>query len=143
MTISLLWLMLFHAQDQLPGGPAKKTVAAVCGACHEVDTAVGERRTKAGWQATVDAMVNRGARATDEEINIVIEYLARYFGVVNVNRAAAKEIEEILEVSPQNAESIVEYRAHNGDFADLEGLKKVSGLDAKSIEERKDRITFK
>jgi competence protein ComEA len=143
MIVSLLWLTTFQAQDQLPGGPAKKTVAAVCGACHDVDTAVGERRTKAGWQATVDAMVKRGARATDEEINTVIEYLARYFGIVNVNRAAAKELEEILEVSPQSAEAIVQYRAQNGDFADLDNLKKVPGLDAKSIDERKDRITFK
>jgi competence protein ComEA len=115
----------------------------VCGACHDLDTALEMRRTKAGWQATVDAMVDRGARATDEEINTVIEYLARYFGVVNVNQAAAKEIEDILEVSQQNAQAIVQYRAQNGDISDLDTLKKVPGIDAKLIEERKDRITFK
>jgi competence ComEA-like helix-hairpin-helix protein len=145
----LPWLIAFVmsgalcAQDQLPGGPAKKTVAAVCGACHDLDTAVGMRRTKEGWQATVDAMVNRGARATDEEINTVLEYLARYFGVVNVNRATAKEIEEVLEISPQVALAIVQYRTQNGDINDLETLQKVRGVDAKLIEERKDRITFK
>lgn len=143
MIVSLLWLTMFQAQDSLPGGPAKKVVAEVCGACHDVDTAVGERRTKAGWQATVGAMVDRGARASDDEIKTVIEYLARYFGIVNVNRAAAKELEEILEVSPESAQAIVQYRAGNGDFTDLDGLKKVPGLDAKSIDERKGRIAFK
>jgi len=64
-------------------------------------------------------MVNRGARAT------------------------AQELEETLEVSPQTAEAIVQYRSQNGDFADLDGLKKVPGLDPKRIDERKDRITFK
>ena len=142
MPLSLLWLLMFGAQ-QLPGGPAKNLVTAVCGACHDVDTAVGERRTKAGWQATVDAMVNRGARATDDEIKTVIEYLARYFGVVNVNRATAQEIADVLEVPATNAEAIVQYRAQNGDFTDLDGLKKVPGLDAKTLDERKDRIAFK
>ena len=143
MTSPLLLLTILCAQDQLPGGPAKKTVAAVCGACHDVDTAVGMRRTKAGWKATVDVMVDRGARATDEEIDIIIEYLARYFGMVNVNRASAKEIEDVLEISPENAEAIVQYRAQNGDINGLETLKKVPALDAKVIEERKDRILFK
>ena len=143
MIVPLLWLMTFSAQDQLPSSPAKKVFDAVCGACHDVDTAVGERRTKAGWRATVDVMVNRGARATDEELNTIIEYLARYFGIVNVNHAAAQELEETLEVSPQTAELIVQYRSQNGDFADLDQFKKVPGLDAKRIDERKDRITFK
>jgi competence protein ComEA len=141
--VPLLWLMTFSAQDPLPAGPAKKVVDAVCGACHDVETAVGERRTKAGWRAIVDVMVNRGARATDEEFNTIIEYMARYFGIVNVNHAAAKEIEEVLEVSPQAADAIVQYRSQNGEFADLDQLKKVPGLDAKLLDERKDRITFK
>ena len=143
MIAPLLWLLTFTAQGQLPAAPAKKVVEAVCGACHDVDTAVGERRTKAGWRATVDVMVNRGARATDEELGLIIEYLARYFGIVNVNRAAALELEEILEVSPQTAEAVVQYRSQNGDFADMDQLKKVPGLDPKLIDERKDRITFK
>ena len=144
MIVSLLWLLTFRAQDPLPGGgPAKKVVAAVCGACHDVDTAIGERRTKEGWKATVEAMVNRGARATDNEVNTVIEYLSRYFGVVNVNRATAKEIEEVVEIPPESAAAMVQYRTEKGGFADLDSVKKVPGLDAKVIEERKDRISFK
>jgi len=71
-----------NAQDPLPEAPAKKTVEAVCGSCHDVDTAIGEKHDKAGWQAVIATMVNRGARASDQEFDAIIEYLAKYFGAV-------------------------------------------------------------
>jgi competence protein ComEA len=132
-----------QAQDTLPEAPAKKTVETVCGACHEIQTAIGTRRTKAGWNSVIDAMANRGARASDQEFDAIVEYLAKYFGLVNVNKASAKEIEDIAGLSASNAEAIVRYRMENGEFADLESLKKVPGIDAGLIEERKNRIAFK
>jgi competence protein ComEA len=134
--------MISSAQDPLPAAPAKKTVENVCGACHDVDTAIGERHDKAGWQTVIATMVNRGARASDQEFDAIIDYLAKYFGVVNVNKAAAKEIEDGLAISSEQSAAIVRYRAANGEFKDLEGLKKVPGLDAKILEDRKDRIVF-
>jgi len=71
-----------NAQDPLPEAPAKKTVEAVCGSCHDVDTAIGEKHDKAGWQTVIATMVNRGARASDQEFDAIIEYLAKYFGAV-------------------------------------------------------------
>jgi len=62
---------------------------------------------------------------------------------VNVNTAAAKEIEDVLSISSEQSAAIVRYRAAKGEFKDLEGLKKVPGLDAKLLEDRKDRIVFK
>ena len=132
-----------HAKDPLPEAPAKKTVQTVCAACHEIATAIGARRTKAGWDAVIDAMANRGARATDAEFDAIVEYLAKYFGLVNVNKASAKEIEEIANLNASTAGAIVRYRMESGNFADLESLKKVPGIDAAQIEERKDRIAFK
>ena len=136
-------ITISNAQDPLPEAPAKKTVEAVCGSCHDVDTAIGEKHDKAGWQTVIATMVNRGARASDQEFDAIIDYLAKYFGVVNVNRAAAKEIEDGLGISAEQSAAIVRYRAANGEFKDLEGLKKVPGLDAKMLEDRKDRIVFK
>ena len=141
--ILLCFAMTSSAQDPLPEAPAKKTVENVCGGCHDVDTAIGERHDKAGWQTVIATMVNRGARASDQEFDAIIDYLAKYFGVVNVNRAAAKEIEDGLGISAEQSAAIVRYRAANGEFKDLEGLKKVPGLDAKVLEDRKDRIVFK
>jgi len=140
---ALLLAATVHAQDPLPEASAKRTVETVCAACHEIGTAIGARRTKAGWNAVIDAMANRGARATDAEFDAIVDYLAKFFGLVNINKAAAMEIEEIVGLSASTAGAIVRYRMESGDFADLESLKKVPGIDAALIEERKDRIAFK
>lgn len=132
-----------NAQDQLPEAPGKKTVVAVCSACHDLDTATAMRRDKAGWKDVVDTMAGRGARATDEEFATIVEYLAKYIGVVNVNRATGKELEDMLDISSSESAAIVRYRTANGDFKDLEDLKKVPAVDAKLLDERKDRIVFK
>jgi competence protein ComEA len=131
------------AQSTLPEAPAKKIVENVCGACHDVGTATGKRHTKAEWDAVVDTMAGRGARATDQEFDAIVEYLAKYFGVVNVNRATAKEIADSLDIPPKDADALVRYRTENGEFKDLDGLKKVPGVDASAIEQRKDRVVFK
>ncbi len=145
------WLLAFvlalagvtHAQPTLPEAPARKIVESVCGACHDVGTATGKRHTRAEWDAVIDTMANRGAQATDKEFDAIVEYLAKYFGAVNVNRATAKEIADSLEIPPKDADALVRYRTENGEFKDLDALKKVPGVDAHAIEERKDRIVFK
>ena len=40
------------------------------------------------------------------------------------------------------ATAIVDYREKNGSFKSLDDLKKVTAVDAKEIESRKDRIAF-
>jgi competence protein ComEA len=134
----LMFAGLAYAQSALPEAPAKKIVEKVCAACHDVGTATGERHSKTGWNTVIDAMANRGARATDQEFDAIAEYLAQYFGGVNVNQAPADEIAKTREIDPK-----VKYRAANGEFKDLDGLKKVPGIDARAIEDRKDRIGFK
>jgi len=141
--ISLLLTITSSAQDQLPEGPGHKIVAAVCSACHDLDTALGMRHDKPGWTAVVDVMAKRGAQATDEQFAAIVDYLAKYFGVVNVNTATGKELEDVLEISSSESAAIVRYRTDKGSFQDLEDLKKVPGLSAKLLEERKDRIVFK
>jgi competence ComEA-like helix-hairpin-helix protein len=130
-------------QDPLPDGPGKPTVVVVCGSCHDVDTATGMRRTTAEWKEVVESMINRGAVASDDEIKAVLTYLSKTFGVVNVNKAAAKEIEDVLEIPATEAEAIVRQRTDRGAFASLDELKSVSGVDASSIEKRKERVRFK
>src|SRR5580704_1083693 len=85
--IVLCFAMNSNAQDPLPEAPAKKTVEAVCGSCHDVDTAIGEKHDKAGWQTVIATMVNRGARASDQEFDAIIEYLAKYFGAAEAPSA--------------------------------------------------------
>jgi competence protein ComEA len=130
-------------QDPLPKGPGKETVESVCGVCHEVDTAIGTRRHAAEWQQMIDAMINRGAMGTDDEFKTVFEYLSRHFGVVNVNKAPATEIQHVLEVPLAEAEAIVRHREQHGEFKTVEEVQRVPGVDAKAMDVRKPRVAFK
>lgn len=138
--VHVLYLGLANAQLVLPEAPARKTFETVCGMCHDLRTS--PRRTKAGWLAVIDSMAARGARGTDQEFAAIAEYLAKYFGAVDVNRAAPREIADVLGIPVQDADAIFRYRTDNGEFKDLDGLKKVPGLDGDAIEERKARIVF-
>jgi competence ComEA-like helix-hairpin-helix protein len=138
----LLWVAATHAQIKLPDGPGKETVELVCTACHDLDTAIEIRHAKPEWRAIVQSMIDRGARATDDEVTTIVDYLGTQVGLVNVNKADAAEIEAVVAIPTAQAEAIVRYRTEKGDFKDLESLKNVPTVDGKVLEERKDRIVF-
>jgi competence protein ComEA len=131
------------SQDPLPDAPEKETFVATCGVCHEVDTAIGTRRTTADWQLVIDAMINRGALGTDDEFKAILGYLTRHFVIVNVNAAGAAEIAKVLELTPATAEALVAYRREHGAFASLDDVKRVPGIESGTIEDLKPRIAFK
>jgi competence ComEA-like helix-hairpin-helix protein len=90
-------------------------------------------------------MIQRGATATPEEIPTIVEYLAKNFAktaIVNVNKATAREIETALELTSNEAEAIVKYRREHGEFKHWDGFVKVSGVEAKKLEAKRDRIAF-
>jgi competence ComEA-like helix-hairpin-helix protein len=131
-------------QDSLPEGEGKDIVETVCTQCHGLDYVTSTKKTAAGWKSTVDNMVEaEGAPLTEDEIDVVVQYLSRNFGkVVNVNKGTAKELEAGLNFTAQEAEEIVRYREQNGDFRRWEDLQKVPGLDSKKVEAVKDRLAF-
>ena len=67
------------AQD-LPDGSGKDVVMKVCTVCHELGRITSKRQTKEQWNDTVDKMAARGAKASDEEFETIVTYLAKYFG---------------------------------------------------------------
>jgi cytochrome c5 len=70
------------AQDndvKLPDGAGKPIVQRMCTGCHNLKTVTSKHATKEQWSATVQQMVSRGADGTDEEIETVIDYLAKNF----------------------------------------------------------------
>ena len=132
---------LAQAQD-LPEGKGKDLVDQVCGACHGTDLVSSRRATKQGWSYIVDDMVSRGASATNEQIAQINEYLAKYFGQVNVNKGPASELQSVLEISQAQAEAIVKYRGEHGDFKSVDDLKKVPGLENAGLDKKKDRVAY-
>lgn len=135
------------AWAQLPDGPGKAETQTVCAQCHEVERSISLRQDRAGWQATMDKMSSLGMKATDEEMQAVLNYLSLHFPAdavprINVNRARAIDLESGLSLLRSQAALIIQYRTKNGDFKSIEDLKKVPGVDAAKIEAKKDRLVF-
>lgn len=140
--IPLFFSLPAQPQD-LPEAKGKDLYEKICGACHGTDVVFKTRTTKDKWKDTVDEMAARGAEGTDEQLDTIIDYLARCFGPsVNVNKAEAKELETQLEITTKEAEAIVQYRKDKGDFKELAELKNVPGLDFTKIDPLRYRIIF-
>ena len=78
----------------------------------------------------------------------IADYLAKNFpkvedpSKVNVNKAAAEEIETRLGLTAKEAEAIVSYRERYGDFHAVGDLYLIYGVDGTKIEAAKDKISF-
>jgi len=68
------------ADDPFPEGPGKAVFLKVCTQCHAIEPIATLRHSKAEWKELVFDMRGMGAEATDEECNIIIDYLAKNFG---------------------------------------------------------------
>jgi len=80
-TILTAFLLAASVQAQdLPNGVGKELVMRVCTQCHDLERVVSKRKTKQEWNDLVDMMASRGAKATDEEFDTIVNYLAKYFG---------------------------------------------------------------
>jgi cytochrome c oxidase cbb3-type subunit 3 len=75
--VLLLCPMMGYAQAS---GGARETLAKVCGACHPVETVTSQRRTRAQWQENINSMIARGAKGTEEEFAVILNYLATNYG---------------------------------------------------------------
>ena len=142
------WVKSSASQDKpLPDGPGKEETQKLCSKCHDLDKSVSIRQDRAGWRRTIEKMLAFGAKATDQEFNAVLDYLATNFPAddvpkINVNKAAAIEFESGLSLRRSQAAAIIRYREQNGPFKSIEDLKKVPGVDVEKIEAKKDRLIF-
>src|ERR1700723_3185176 len=128
---------------ELPDGPGKDVVKRVCGVCHEAEIVTGQARTRAAWTKTVGDMVPLGAKGSDEDLDLILNYVVTNFPKkVNVNKAPVKDLQSALHITPELAEAMVGYRQKNGDFKSLDDLKKVPGVDAAQLDTEKNRILF-
>lgn len=50
-----------------------------CATCHALDRVESARKTADEWKQTVDRMVRRGAKLTDAERAVLVEYLAIHY----------------------------------------------------------------
>jgi competence protein ComEA len=129
-------------QGPLPEAPGRELVQKICATCHEIEAVIGSRRTKIGWQQSVEDMMARGAEGSEEQMAAVITYLTAYFGKVNVNTATTQDLEKMLELPEKEAQAIISYRERNSKITDFEELKKIPGVSAEKLLAKRGLIAF-
>jgi hypothetical protein len=143
------WLLL-----AMPVPPARAQQAAaeattpqaaaikICTACHGMEMVTDTPRDIDSWHDTVQKMIDRGARGTPEEFELVMDFLYQNVTPVDVNHADADTLMAILHTSQTSAQAIVARRTSRPfkDIADLEGS--VPGLDKALLESKKRMIFF-
>jgi len=149
MITRVFFILLFSPTlwAQLPDGPGREETERICKNCHELARSVSLRQDRDGWQTTINKMVAFGTKATDPELALILDYLSKHFPAgevppVNVNTAAAIELESRLSLRRSQAAAVIAYRTKNGKFKSIEDLKKVPGVDVDKIEAKKERIVF-
>ena len=121
----------------------EETFTRNCIKCHTADRVVGSRRTRPQWEEVMTTMQTaRGAIIPDEDWDVVLNFLVKHHGRVNVNRAPANDLIEVLGITPEVAENILKYRKEHGNFADFDGFAKVPGLDLAKFEKLRDAISY-
>jgi competence protein ComEA len=134
------------AQDDLPEGEGKAATVRICTGCHGAEMFSSYHKSADDWDRTITTMTEKGLAISDADYTAVLGYLSKSLGPlppkVNVNKAAAADLVKVLGITAKQADAIVQYREKNGPFKDLDGVKKVEGMDAAAIDAKKDQIAF-
>lgn len=154
-SILVFYLAASTSLRPLPPGKGRAIVQRRCSHCHALKVVTSKRATKDQWSALIDQMVSRGADLDDDEIDVVVDYLAKNFAaakisaagntaeaMVNVNQATAAELAAVLNLSSEQSQAIVAYRDKNGKFKNWRDLANIPGVQASAIESKKDKIQF-
>jgi hypothetical protein len=139
------WLLVTGARGQQAAGEATTPEAAaakICSACHSMQLVTDTPRDYDAWHDTVQKMIDRGARGTPEEFDLVMDFLFLNMTPIDVNHADAETLMAILHTSQESAQAIITRRASR-PFKDLAELEKaVPGLDRTLLEGKKRMIFF-
>jgi mono/diheme cytochrome c family protein len=136
---------------QAPALPATPAVEAgeppdaflrSCGTCHATDRVLHGRRFRQQWEELIEQMVARGAVVSDEDYEVILGYLVRDFGRVNVNTASAADVAEVLHLDPAEADAIIAARRAAGRFTDVDALMTAPGVPVEAVRRHRDALVF-
>jgi len=114
----------------------------ICSSCHGMQMVTDTPRDWDAWHETVQKMIDRGARGTPEEFDLVMDFLFQNVTPIDINHADAESLMAILHTSQETAQAIIARRTLH-PFADLAELEKaVPGLDRVLLEGKKRMIYF-
>lgn len=126
----------------LPESEGKALLTKACADCHDLGTVLAKRMTPKQWQDVTDDMISRGVQADESDIKTLVLYLSKHASHVNINRATAADLKTALELTDGQAAAVIAARSAGTTFKTLDDVKKVPGLDAAALDERKERIVF-
>jgi len=147
MALALTGLALTDDDEAkaLPAGAGKDLVVKVCLDCHGAGHFRGQRLSRDDWSDKVYDMIDRGAKANDDEVTAVVAYLAKNFGKdskVLVNTAPLVELKSQLGFTVAESEAVLVYRKDHPVFQQWRDLLKVPGIDPGKVEAKKDLMAF-
>jgi hypothetical protein len=114
----------------------------ICSSCHGMQMVTDTPRDYDAWHDTVQKMIDRGARGTPEEFDLVMDFLFQNVTPIDVNHADQESLMAILHTSQAAAQTIMTRRTQRPfkDLAELENA--VPALDKGVLEAKKRMIFF-
>ena len=61
-------------------------------------------------------------------------------GIIDLNAATVKELAALPGIGKKKAQSIVDYRAENGKFENVDEIRKIDGIGKKIFNKIRDRV---
>lgn len=113
-----------------------KAVAAVCTACHSSAQFLTAARPYLRWEQTMQDMLDRGAVATDDQLDHILSYLVKNITIVNVNTSPPDQLAMTLQIRGSVAEEIVAKRTGHA-FTNVDELKAVKGVNVDVLQKLK------
>lgn len=116
------------------------SLQAVCARCHNLQIVMDTPMSYDAWHDTVQKMIDRGADATDDQLQDIMNYLYRTMTTIDVNSAGVDELSTVLD-APEVVVKAVIARRKTRRFTGLDDLKTVPGIDAAKLD-AKSRLLF-
>ena len=67
-------------QSGLPQGQGRAVMERMCIRCHQADVITGQRLSRERWAAKVDQMIAYGAQGSEDDVKVLVDYLAQNYG---------------------------------------------------------------
>ena len=74
------WLAAGAAAGDQKKDKGRELFEDICSYCHSLHKVDGKELSKEQWRGLIKGMVSEGAPVTDEEFELIVDYLAKHYG---------------------------------------------------------------
>ena len=79
LTLGIGVFALAGRAQSLPDAPGKAVYQRACGTCHAAQMVLGRAMNRDQWSAVVVDMISKGAKISDADFPVIVDYLAQSF----------------------------------------------------------------